>query len=152
MNREVENEDRMTPPKTWSETRLNQSRLANLAKAREAKARINNNSKTQSASFTLLPVARAQAEPETVEEQAQNAPPRADTQTLDTDSSTSTAYRLLGGLLAMLVPVLVNMAVDYAGPRLCELLIPNRQPVCQTSDTVPPSKRPDLWHGQSIFK
>jgi hypothetical protein len=145
----------MTEKTTWNETRNHEARLANLALAREANARIRAKNKTPSVSFVTKPVARSEPPPEeTHSEVVEETHVEREDQTQD--PSTNRLYDLALGLLAVIVPVATNLFIDYAYPLVRERIIAGYNRTRTTTRDVPvgppPSREAPYWEGQSIFK
>jgi hypothetical protein len=132
--------------KKWDEERLAQSRLANLAKAREAQRA---KKLASEEGFTLSPVPSAQEKPETVPQSINDAATVAEPQQSNND--TSFFGRIFFTLVTLLVPVALNALFEHSAVYINRHFAP-REPATHDLPTPDETGKIGRWQGQSIFR
>lgn len=130
--------------KNWDEQRLAQSRLQNLAKAREvAKAK----KQPQKEPFSVTPVEAGPEKPEIPQPTPSDAAPKPETVSL-IYRATEKMGALSLTVLSLALPLAINALIDYYYPRVRDYVVEARQPPKDNEN----DNTSDQWKGQSIFR
>jgi hypothetical protein len=139
-NATAPNTNKNTPE--WNEERVNQSRLQNLAKAREVqRAKVIE----KNAGFTTTPVASVAENPEI----AQALP----NDVVEEKSGLATSsYTFALALLTFAAPLAINALIDYAYPRMRDYFTNYSASSLTESGDQRSKKQEAQWQGQSLFR